>query len=70
MALLQNRQILAHTLDELEYTTSGTIRTILDSTFNQKVALTLGRLVFPTTFPVPVPGFNYLTRAKKAITRL
>lgn len=51
MALLQNKQILAHTLDEPEYKTSGTIRIIQDPTFNQKVALTIGHLVFPTTFP-------------------
>ena len=49
--LLQNSLFLANTLDELEYTTCRTIRTILDSTFNKKVTLTIGHLVFPTTFP-------------------
>jgi len=49
--LLKNGSILANTLDELEYATSGTIRTILDSTFNEKATLTIGNLVFPTTFP-------------------
>jgi hypothetical protein len=35
-AVLKNGIILTNTLDELEYTTSGTIRTIPDSAFNTK----------------------------------
>jgi hypothetical protein len=35
-AVPKNGSILADMLDELEYTTTGTIRTIPDSTFNKK----------------------------------